>query len=276
LDKDAFYFPHFSNARNDRKIRRVRKELGLEGYGIYFALLEVLRDQKDFKYPLEDLDLLADEFQSSEQKVRTVVCNYKLFETDEENFFSLNFNEYLKPYLESKQRNKIKGIKGNLIKYKKLSKEEVDSMTDAQLIDYSNNSRSDILKDSQKDGTMIAKKGKERKRNKVNKVKETPEWKKSFDNYKIYLKEGFNKVCGDTDIMKEYSDMMKEIYPDVDVGATIKHGYHSYWITEDGYEKNKKKKTNEINFKSLIRNILKSDFNHKEKNTNHNPVQRRM
>ena len=32
MNKDAFYFPHFSNARNDRKLRRVRKELGIEGY----------------------------------------------------------------------------------------------------------------------------------------------------------------------------------------------------------------------------------------------------
>ena len=42
MEKDAFYFPHFSNARTDRKLRRVRKDLGLEGYGIYFMLLEVM------------------------------------------------------------------------------------------------------------------------------------------------------------------------------------------------------------------------------------------
>ena len=61
MTKDAFYFPHFSNARNDRKLRRLRKELGIEGYGIYFMVLEVLRDQEGFKYPLEDLDLLSEE-----------------------------------------------------------------------------------------------------------------------------------------------------------------------------------------------------------------------
>ena len=36
-------------------------QLGLEGYGIYFMLLETLRDQHDLRYPIEDLDLLADE-----------------------------------------------------------------------------------------------------------------------------------------------------------------------------------------------------------------------
>ncbi len=63
--KDAFYFPHFCNARHDRKLKRVRKELGLEGYGIFFMLLETLREQADYRYPIEDLDLLADEFGTS-------------------------------------------------------------------------------------------------------------------------------------------------------------------------------------------------------------------
>ena len=91
MQKDAYYFPHFCNARHDRKLKRVQKELGIEGYGIYFMLLEVLREQDGFKYPLDDVDLLADEFGTSEQKVNIVICNYKLFDIDEtKNFFSKN------------------------------------------------------------------------------------------------------------------------------------------------------------------------------------------
>jgi len=111
MNKDAYYFPHFSNARTDRKLLRVRKELGIEGYAIYFMLLEVLRDTDGFKYPLEDIDLLAIDFDTSEQKVRTVVCNYKLFEVDEnECFFSLKFNEYLEPYLKMKEQRRKAGL----------------------------------------------------------------------------------------------------------------------------------------------------------------------
>ena len=72
--KDAYYFPHFCTARNDRKVKRLRKELGVEGYGIFFMLLEVLREQTDFKFPTEDIDLLADEFNTSEQKNKN--CYY--------------------------------------------------------------------------------------------------------------------------------------------------------------------------------------------------------
>lgn len=110
MDKDAFYFPHFSGARFDRKILRVRKELGLEGYAIYFMVLEVLRDQVEMKYPVSDIDLLADEFGTSEQKVRTVICNYALFQIENEQFFfSPKLYLYLEPYFKMKKQRQLAG-----------------------------------------------------------------------------------------------------------------------------------------------------------------------
>ena len=112
MEKEAFYFPHFCNARHDRKIRRLRKELGTEGYGIYFMLLETLREQQDLMYPLDDLDLLAEEFGVSEAKVRVAICNYGLFEIDEEQkFFSPKMLVYLEPYFKMKEQRKIAGQK---------------------------------------------------------------------------------------------------------------------------------------------------------------------
>lgn len=104
MKKDAYYFSHFSNARHDRKIKRLRKELGIEGYGIYFMLLEVLREQLDFKYPLSDIDLLAEEFGTSEAKLKTVLTSYELFQVSNDHFSSLKFIYYLTPYLEKSQR----------------------------------------------------------------------------------------------------------------------------------------------------------------------------
>jgi hypothetical protein len=83
---------------------RLEKELGLEGYAIYFKLLEILRDQEDFKYPLQDVDLLADEIGSSEQKVRVVLMNYCLFENNENCFFSADLVESMQPYLRMKEQ----------------------------------------------------------------------------------------------------------------------------------------------------------------------------
>jgi len=112
MNKDAYYFPHFSNARHDRKLKRLRKELGIEGYGIYFMVLEVLREQEDFSYPMDDLDLLADEFGTSEAKLKAVVNSYELFEiADDKFFYSIKFIEYLKPYLERSKRARNAALK---------------------------------------------------------------------------------------------------------------------------------------------------------------------
>jgi hypothetical protein len=118
--KDAYYFPHFSNARHDRKLQRIRKELGIEGYGIYFMLLEVLREMSDFSYPMSDIDLLADEFGTSEQKVRTVVTNYGLFEVDElEQFFSPKLLIYLEPYFKMKEQRRLAGVASGKVRHNK-------------------------------------------------------------------------------------------------------------------------------------------------------------
>ncbi len=108
MKKDAFYFPHFANARHDRKLKRVQKELGLEGYAIYFQLLEILREQLDFKYPIQDIDLLADEIGTSEPKVKTIIYNYDLFTIEDSGvFFSLKQIVYLQPYIEKTDRARI-------------------------------------------------------------------------------------------------------------------------------------------------------------------------
>ena len=112
MQKEAFYFPHFCNARHDRKIRRLRKELGVEGYGIYFMLLETLREQQDLVYPLEDIDLLAEEFGVSEAKIKATICGYELFEIDaEEKFFSPKMLVYLEPYFRMKEQRREAGLK---------------------------------------------------------------------------------------------------------------------------------------------------------------------
>jgi hypothetical protein len=112
MAKDGFYFPHFSNSRHDRKIKRIIKELGVEGYGLYFMTLEVLREQTDFKYPLSDIDLLADDFNTSEAKLKTVVMSYDLFQVDlDNNFFSEKFLENMQPYLKMKEQRSLAGKK---------------------------------------------------------------------------------------------------------------------------------------------------------------------
>ena len=51
MPKDAYYFSHDSNARHDPKLGAVRAKYGWAGYGLYWAIIECLRDQDNYSYP---------------------------------------------------------------------------------------------------------------------------------------------------------------------------------------------------------------------------------
>ncbi|MFA5306510.1 MAG: Lin1244/Lin1753 domain-containing protein [Candidatus Babeliales bacterium] len=52
MKKDAYFFFHDANARNDLKILAMRSVYKSEGYGWYFMLLEIMRESADYKIPL--------------------------------------------------------------------------------------------------------------------------------------------------------------------------------------------------------------------------------
>jgi len=258
MQKDAFYFPHFSNARIDRKIRRMRKELGLEGYGIYFMILETLREQAEYNYPVEDIDLLADEFGTSEQKVRTVITNYELFSIDEQQkFFSPKMIMYLQPYLEGKARKKIGGIKGNLIRYGHLTKEEANAMSEGELLEINDTLSGQIslpsVCESESDRFSSQRKGKEKKVNeiKVNKILIVDHFE---EVWKLYpRKEGKGSILKSNEKLKfiksktleEWSILIdryknkKPDYQDYQMGSTFFNtGYVDY--LDDNYEETTK------------------------------------
>lgn len=85
--KDAYYFPHDSNAKDDPKCVLLIEQLGMEGYGIYWMLIEVLREQPDYTYPLALLPALARRYNTTYEKVKTVVCAYDLFAIKEDKIF---------------------------------------------------------------------------------------------------------------------------------------------------------------------------------------------
>jgi hypothetical protein len=116
MKKDAYYFPHFSNARNDSKVIKLRRVLGIEGYGIYFMLLEVLREQTDFKLPISGIEDLAYEWHTSKEKLMSVINDYDMFEIDNNMFFSPKLLLYLQPYIEKSERARIAAQKrwGNI------------------------------------------------------------------------------------------------------------------------------------------------------------------
>lgn len=86
--KKTNYFSHDSNARNDSKIISLRMKLGVEGYGIYFMIIERLREEADY-ISNKDYDSLAFDFRTTPEKVKSVIEDFGLFIfTDDDCFYS--------------------------------------------------------------------------------------------------------------------------------------------------------------------------------------------
>jgi hypothetical protein len=56
MSKDAYWFRHDCNARNDDKMVRLRRLHGIEGVGLYWCVIEALRETKTYKLPLDSAD----------------------------------------------------------------------------------------------------------------------------------------------------------------------------------------------------------------------------
>jgi len=83
-NKDAYYFSHDCNARNDEKVLALRMKLGWEGYGLYWAIIEKLREAKDYELSM-DFNLISFDLRTDNQKIKSIVTGFGLFSIDEEN-----------------------------------------------------------------------------------------------------------------------------------------------------------------------------------------------
>lgn len=107
------YFSHDSNARNSDKLMKVRMGLGAEGYGIFFMLIERLREEEDYKSTV-DYTTLAFDLRVEPEKVKQVVENYDLFKFTEDGkyFYSDSFNERMEMMDAKRKKRAEAGKKG--------------------------------------------------------------------------------------------------------------------------------------------------------------------
>lgn len=81
------FFSHDSNARNSDKLIPLRASMGAEGYGIYFMILERLREEPNYT-SVKDYNMLAFDLRVSADKVKKVIENFGLFVfTDDGKYF---------------------------------------------------------------------------------------------------------------------------------------------------------------------------------------------
>ncbi|NLH53720.1 MAG: DUF4373 domain-containing protein [Bacteroidales bacterium] len=88
MEKIVEYFSHDTNANQDPKMMLLIAQLGLEGYGIFWILIEYLAQQPGYRAPIIMLDPLSRRFGVSREKFEAIVKNYGLFEYNDNEFYS--------------------------------------------------------------------------------------------------------------------------------------------------------------------------------------------
>lgn len=119
--KKAYYFSHDSNAKTDEKILNLRAELGWDGYGIYWALIETLHDSTGYKFAFKSLSGLSINLGVRKEKLEKIINSFGLFEKDENYFWSASLLKRMDKKKEVQESYANRGKKGAEAKKEKIS-----------------------------------------------------------------------------------------------------------------------------------------------------------
>lgn len=115
--RESIYFSHDADAMNDPKCMLLISQMGMEGYGAFWALVELLRVQPEFKMSLALIPAIAARLQITEAKLKTVISAFGLFlVTDDSFFFSQSLRDRMQLMMDKKQQQILAGIKSGKVR----------------------------------------------------------------------------------------------------------------------------------------------------------------
>jgi hypothetical protein len=103
MKNTTYYFSHDYNARNDRKMIRMRQKLKMEGVGVYWSLIEMLYEDGG-KISLSDVPSIADELRVKEGMLDQLITSFGLFDNDGQVFWSDSVKRRLDKRLEKSEK----------------------------------------------------------------------------------------------------------------------------------------------------------------------------
>lgn len=93
MPKDTFYFSHDYNARNDEKIKRLIRKHGMQGYGVFWSIVEDLYNNANALRM--DYDGIAYDLRSDSDLIASVINDFDLFIFNGDYFGSNSVQERL-------------------------------------------------------------------------------------------------------------------------------------------------------------------------------------
>lgn len=144
MEKKQSYFSHDSNARNSEKLIRLRMRHKAAGYGVFFMILERLREEPNYM-SVKDYNVIAFDLREDASLIKSVVEDFGLFVFTEDGkyFYSESFSRRMGIKDEEKTRRSEAGKKGMARRWanaeKTAEKSEEDNIVITLLSENNNN-----------------------------------------------------------------------------------------------------------------------------------------
>lgn len=116
MAKETYYFSHDSNAIVDTKILNMRSDYGMEGYGLFWAIIEMLRNEENYKLEYSNntyraVKTLTNTTIDVEQYINDCINDYQLFKAEDGFFYS---NSLMRRMQEKDNKKRINQENGKL------------------------------------------------------------------------------------------------------------------------------------------------------------------
>ena len=156
------YFPHDSNARNSDKLIRLRMRHKASGYGVFFMILERLREEPEYM-SVKDYNMIAFDLREDASLIKSVIEDFGLFVFTEDGkyFYSESFKKRM-GYKDDKSKKRSEAGKKGVAK--RWGKKESEIANATEFIANATENDSNAIAKVEK---TIASKGKKRKENNI-------------------------------------------------------------------------------------------------------------
>ena len=101
---NSYYFPHDYDAMQDEKIKRMLRKHGMIGYGVFWAIIEMLYINANALRT--DYEGIAYDFRTNSDIVESVICDFDLFIIRDNEFRSLSVERRLNERNEKSRKAK--------------------------------------------------------------------------------------------------------------------------------------------------------------------------
>lgn len=115
MAKDAYYFSHDSNARNDPRMVKLRRIGGMELVGLYWCVVEMLRESQNYELDISSIEDVCFELRIEYSKFEALFIS-ELLTQNGEKFYSSSLKRRMKKLDKIKKERAKAGRQGGIAK----------------------------------------------------------------------------------------------------------------------------------------------------------------